>query len=636
MARSINPTPKSDDFTKCLDQVRDAIFGTHDELLEAELHRAYFDGYQWTDEEKKELKKRGQAAITDNLIKDKVEFMLGFERKTRTDPECNPRNLNTDESMAQAATDGLRYVCDDNRFNARRSEYFETMMIEGLAACEITVDPKIKGPDKKSPKIVITEIERDRVYFDPLSRRRDFGDKRYCGIVTWFDEDDAKEKWPEKIAEIDASFEQSSVDREFYQDRPYFFSETKTRRRRRVQVFQHEFIHKGVWHKCKFVAGGFLEEPAPSPYIDFDTEQPQCCLELEALYREKKSGRCYGIIRRFKDPQDEWNKRASKALHHLQSNKLIGPRGAFGSNATEIEATRREMARPDGVVEVTPGMEFQVENGLQMSAAHIEIMQIRGQSLRQAGPNAALSGTSGDISGRAKAIDQQGGTIAIDYPFDSGRELTNRVYRQVWNRIKQYWTEETWVRVRDEEQVKFTALNRKVTRGEVIAAHLATQQEMSEEEKAQVLAMVAADPQYKQPMTLNSVADIDVDITIDETPDVVNLQAEQFNKIIDLAKSKAVQFSPKTIIKASQLRNKREILADMIGSDDPVQQQLQALKIKVGELEAMKLEAEVRELMSRVTKNEAATAESKVDASVKLAEFMQPSTEPAEKQVRVN
>lgn len=639
MANGVNAATQKagpDLHTFVLDQVRDSVTGSNDELTEAELHRDYYDGKQWTAAEQKKMERRGQAPITDNLIKDKIEYMLGLERKTRTDPICNPRNLNTDEERAQAATDALRYVTDDNRFNRVRSLAFEQMCIEGLAAIETVVDPTMPGP---VPKITLKNIERDRVYYDPISRERDFSDKRYCGIVTWFDEDEAKEKWPGKDGVIDASFEQSAIDRDFYQDRPYFFAETKGRnKRRRVQVFQHEFIKGGVWHKCKFVAGGFLEDPAPSPYIDADTGKPECCLELEALYREKKSGRCYGLIRRYKDLQDEWNKRGSKALHHLVSNRLIIERGAAGSDATAIENVRTEMAKPDGVVELVPGMKFEQQDGIALSQAHVHLMEIRGASLARSGPNAALSGTSGDLSGRAKQLDQQGGMIAVDYPFDTLRELSNRVYRQIWNRVKQYWTDETWVRVRDEEQVKFTALNRQVTRAEVVATYLGTRSDIPDEEKAGILQMVSQDPSYLQPMTLNKLADIDVDITIDDAPDTVNLQAEQFEKIVELAKSKAVAFPPKVIIKASNLRNKRELLADMDGSDDPVAQRMAALKMKLGELEAMQAEATIRELMSRVKKNDAATAESKVDAAVKLAEFLAPEAKGGEtkKQVTVN
>lgn len=621
MASGVKTEAADEILTLVRDQFTDSVTGSHDELTEAEEARAYYDGHQWTQEEKAKLKLRGQAATVDNLIKDKVEWMLGMERKTRTDPLCNPRNLDTDEQQAQAATDALRYVCDDNDFNQVRSEYSECIFIEAIGAVEIWVDKKAKGP---VPKIVVAEVQRDRVYVDPLSRRRDYADKRYCGIVVWFDEKDALEKWPEKKDAIDASFDQSFIDRDFYQDRPYFFGETKGRKRRRVQVMQHFYIRQGQWWTCKFVAGGFLEEPMVSPYIDADTGLPECQLELQALYREKKSGRAYSLNRRYKDLQDEWNKRRSKALHLLNTNRLITEKGAAGADPGAIDKVREEMGRPDGVVELVPGMKFQIVDGIQLSQAHVNLMMLTGESLRRSGPNSALTGNSGDLSGRAKELDQQGGLINVDYPFDSIRSLTHRVYRQIWNRVKQFWTEEAWIRVRDGDQLKFTALNRKVTRAEMIASYLKTVEDMSEEEKAQVLQVVAQDPIYLEQVTLNSTAEIDVDITIDEVPDVVNIQHEEYSKLIDLVKARAIQVPAKTIIKMGQFRNKREILADLTGADDPMQQQMTALQLKVSQLQAMKLEAEIRNIMSQVQKNQATVAETNVDASVKLAEFMSP------------
>ena len=53
--------------------------------------------------------------------------------------------------------------------------------------------------------------------------------------------------------------------------------------------------------------------------------------------------------------------------------------------------------------------------------------------------------------------------------FEAVRDWSWEVYRQVWYRIRQYWTEERWVRITDDERnMKWVALNKPITRGEQI------------------------------------------------------------------------------------------------------------------------------------------------------------------------
>jgi len=111
---------------------------TIDARDESELHRAYYDGDQWTSDELAVLKTRNQAPIVDNRIKDKVEHLMGLERRTRSDPKAYPRNP-TDEKAAEAATDALRFIADENEFQQIRSRVAENMLIEGIGAAEVVV-----------------------------------------------------------------------------------------------------------------------------------------------------------------------------------------------------------------------------------------------------------------------------------------------------------------------------------------------------------------------------------------------------------------------------------------------------------------------------------------------------------------
>lgn len=614
-------------------QFLDADNSTLDERAEGKTAREYFDNKHWTEEERKIIEARGQQAYADNKFKDKVEYMLGMERKSRTDPKAYPRTAE-DEGGADAATDALRYVADENMFNYVRSDAAENMFIEGRGAIEIIVDKKYGG---KIPKICVKHIRWDRAYADPHSMKGDYSDASYKGIITWMDLEVAKRKWSSKIDILEASFSQTGPVSTTADDKPQFV--IKSGDRKRVQIFEHYYIHDGgEWWFCKFCGGGFLEEPKVSAYED-ENGEPSCPIEIQAMYREGDTGIAYGMFRRLKDLQDNWNKRGSKALHLLQSNQIIMESGAAGADPDAIDKVRREASRPDGVIEYQNGMKLEINKNMDLSQAHVQLMLLAGQALDITGPNAALAGQTGSISGRAKQIDQQGGLVAIDKPFDAIKYLTLRVYRQVWNRITQFWTAETWIRVRGEEQLKFVALNRKVTRAEMLASDLKGR-DMPDDEKAQILKKIMADPRAQEPIVLNDVSKLDVDITIDDSPDVLTLQQETFSTLGELAKTGMVKISPRALIQAAPLRasDKRKMLDEQDGANDPMQAQMAQMQIEMAQLaktnaefKNMLLEVQIHRTAKEAEKIDATTKETMIDSTVKVAEFISPETPAAPK-----
>ena len=100
----------------------------------SERDRDYYDGYQWTEDEKKVLQKRNQAPIVVNRVKPKVEGLKGLLDLRKTDIKAFPRNYKNDDKAAEAVTDALRYVFDNNDFEEVKRETFESKIVEGYAA----------------------------------------------------------------------------------------------------------------------------------------------------------------------------------------------------------------------------------------------------------------------------------------------------------------------------------------------------------------------------------------------------------------------------------------------------------------------------------------------------------------------
>lgn len=538
---------------------------TQSARAKSELCRDYVDGKQWTDTETKKLTKRGQPVITDNRIKDKIEHWLGMELSTRTDPHAYPRNPQ-DVGAADAATDALRYIADDNHFPQVKSGAFENMLVEGTGGCEVIIE-QIKG----KPCVRINRIRWDRMYWDAHSMLADFSDARFMGIVVWLDVADAKKKYPTQAVDFDALMAGTFDFANTYDDKPNLMVD---RTRSRVQILEHYFNNGDGWKRVVFSRVGIIEAPADSPYLD-EYGDPECPLIFQSAYVARDGNR-YGVVPRYIPLQDEINHRRSKALHLLSSRQVIAEKGAVA----DVNKARQELARPDGWVEHQPGMKVEISQTNDLAMGQFNILQDTLASLAASGPNSALQGQEATQSGRSQQVAQQAGVVQLGPVLDGLRYWQNRVMRACWNRVKQYWTEETWIRVTDNEVSRFIALNQRVTRGEAEAQKLKGQPPEVIQARVQELA---ADPASLQEVVLNKTSDLDVDIVIDEAPDTVTLQSEQWLQLTELAKN-GVPIKPETLIKASNLSNKDELIDDIKQSQQgnaalppEVQQQLQQM-----------------------------------------------------------
>ena len=599
-------TDPTDTLAQLERQFTDAADSTVSHRTEAEQARDYYDGKQWTSTELKTLTERKQPPITDNRIADKVQYLLGMERKTRTDPKAYPRNPQ-DEGSAEAATDAIRYVFDCNDFQQVRSLTFEHMLIEGAGAVEVIRDGK---------KEKIRKIRWDRFYWDPHSMELDFCDARYLGIITWFDEAALIAKYPGKKALIEgvmSDSQRTSVDT--FDDKP-----NTTRfvdaRRRRIQVFE-TYFNSGGWKRAVWMKGNYLEDPTPSPYKDEDGI-PECAILAQAAYRDR-DGNPYGVVRRYKDLQDEINKRRSKALHMLSSRTVIAEKGAVA----DVNKARKEVQRPDGYLEVTPTMRFEIQPNVDIGMAQFQLHTSAMNALATTGPNEALQGNSGNISGRAKQLDQEGGALQVSVLFDQIRHFQKRVARKTWNRIKQFWTEETWVRVTDdEEKLKFVGFNVPVTYGEDAVQQM-QQMGMAPEQLQQMIPRIAMDPQSRAvARRKNDPAEMNVDVIIEEMPDVVTLQQEQFGELVNLAGA-GVVFPPEVYIEASSLRNKQR-LTEMLKGGAQGSPEEQAAAQEAQALQKAMAEAQVRKEVAGADKAEADAMQTNVETAVMIDSAAKP------------
>lgn len=555
----------------------------------AERDVDYYDGKQLTEEEHEALRKRGQPPIAFNLVRQKIDYQLGLERAQRTDPRCLPRNPG-DEDDANSATDALRYIKDDNRYDQSRSAAWADIIKAGWGGIEVGAE-EVKNPKPGRPAIKVTmrRCAWDRVFADPYSAEPDYSDASYLGVIVWMDRARAIRMYGEGADKVfDETVTLGSVGGT-YDDRPKNISWVQQGKRRRIRVVQmyHLDVSTGKWMYCVFTRGGILQH-MESPWLDEDgnTEHPYV---WRSAYIDRDLNR-YGTIRDLIDPQDEVNKRRSKALHHFTTRQTFGTAEARG--ATSVKEIRAQLAKPDGHVDLPPtavwGQNFGIVPTGDQSAGHYELLQQATAVFESMGPNASMQGKSSkDQSGRAILAEQQGGAIQLGPLTDTLKDMDFEVYRKAWNRVRQFWTGETWVRVTDDEKnLKWVGLN------------APAMQEMVDPMTGQVVQVPQIDPETGQPVIQNAVAELDVDIIIDDAPEVGTLQQEEFSSLAELAKA-GFPISPRTIIKASSLRSKGEILREM---DEEKQQQggpPPELQLKQAELQ-MQAEARQQEVQAEI------------------------------------
>jgi hypothetical protein len=551
---------------------------------ESEQCRDYYDGRQWTAAETAVMKKRKQPVVTDNRIKPKVDFLMGQERERRMMPRGFPRTPGEEEG-ASAATDSIRYVMDQSQWDRNRSGCFSEFIVEGACGIDVQVYEKPDGEVCIDPQ----QIRWDRMWWDPHSREPDFSDAMYKGQFIWMDLDDAKRKWPDHAAQLDSTLSTEPATSDTYSDVPRCrWADPKRRRVRIAQCWSRE---QDTVYFSTYTKGVVLER-MESPFLD-EEGYPDDGFVFGSCFVDRDGDR-YGVVRAWITIQDEINKRRSKALH------LMSVRQTFGNQSIgDVNKLRSQLAQPDGHAEVAGGAKFGEDFGVlptgDMAKAQFELLQDARSSIDAVGVNAALSGKEERVmSGRALIARSEQGLAELGPVFDAFSQFQHDVYRKVWNRVRQFWTAEKWIRVTDDEKnVRFVGLNRPITLGEQLMEEFRSKPGVTPEQVAQAEQQAKMDPAMQQVVgTSNDLAKLDVDIVLDEVPASATLQNEAYEQLVQLAPHMGAMPPPmvEMLIEVSPLRNKEKALKKLRGEEEgklppEVEQQMAEQQQHIQELE---------------------------------------------------
>ena len=549
----------------------------------------YYHGKQLDRKAKELLLRRKEPTFSINRIKPGVEGMVGVVDKGQTDPRAYPRNT-PDENAAEVATDCLRYVADANRWKPTKLKAFRNMLVEGTTAVLIEVDGQLE--------VKLRKVRWEEFFYDPFSREEDFSDASYMGIAKWQYLDAIASAYPEFRTQLTAICTNGDMVDPTWNDRPYdhamMWSDPQRKRLLEVEMY-HKYA--GQWMKCVFVGSLKLEEGV-SPYQDNDGK-PCCPIEAQSAFIDDENHR-YGVVEDMMGPQDEINTYRRKAawlatFRQLQEND---PSAA----GIDPEEARREAARPDGVIPsgwgvVDNSSKFQMDTNL-LAEAKSEIERL--------GANGSTVGRGDANSGRQDLIRQQAGLAELANLFSGLEDLERRTYKQVWARIRQFWTQPKMIRVTDIDAsqdaganvMKFIQVNEPVWGLPMPVIDPQTGQPKFDP----ITRQIVLEPQFQG--YKNSVAQIDVDIIIDSTPDTANVQQEQYAMLVDLARVGGLGPNPgPMLLQASSLPRKREIMEQLKSAQQQPPSPEDQIKLAGGQAKVGLIQAQTEDFKARAARN---------------------------------
>lgn len=515
-------------YKRMFDEARDL---TAEARKESQIDGDYFHGYQWTAEERNVLRKRKQPDLVFNRVRPSINGTIGVLKQGQADPRAYGRNPQ-DEDAAEVASKVCRYISDKNRWDVLRIRSAKTYAIEGTTAVIVEVD--------EDQDVKVTPIRWEEFFYDPRSRENDFSDARYLGVAKWMYADEVAVMYDKEPDELMVSGTNVS---ETFEDRPQDAAGNWIdKRNRRVMTVEIYYREKLKWMRCVFCGATKLEEGEASPYLD-DKGKPICPIVAQSCFVDRDNNR-YGLVRDMRGPQDEINKRRSKLLNLLNNRRMRATDPGAESDTEIVDLVRNEAGRPDGVIPYG----WEDAPLADMAAGQFNLLAESKAEIERMGPNPSLLAREGEnSSGRNNLIRQQAGLTEQAVIFGGFEDFELRVYRECWQRAKQFWTEPDWIRITDDEGAsEFIQINEPIMG------------------QPQVVMGPDGMPTI-QPTIVgynNRLAELDVDIIMDTVPDTANLAQEQFMALVDLAKA-GVPIDPMLLIESSSLPKKREIMEKM-------------------------------------------------------------------------
>jgi len=431
----------------------------------------YYDSDPFTVEEKAVLRSRGQAAVVYNETKSTIDWLIGTERRTRTDFTIHAREESDQaEEDAQIKTKLLKYIHDVNRTDFERSNVADDVFKAGLGWLEVGIS---EDPDDE-PIYMRSESWRNILY-DSLGERRDLSDSRYLFRFRMVDLDMAISYFPDKEAQLRAACVSSDSDSylQWWNGTAMADVGLPTPMPGKFTMYDSDAWTSNLRERVMLIEAWYVEPTTESTgmgpaavdrirrkmrvtimtEIDIIIDQPSPYRHNRFpfipfwCYRRKRDGAPYGAARAIRGPQDALNKRMSKIQHILSQSQLIAERDAFDDEIMTADEAREEYSAPDGLVLLARGGlgKIRAERQNDVAESHVRLIEADTAIIRNAAgvTNENLGRDTNAASGIAVQKKQDQGSVVTAEIFDNlllarqiEGEITLSLIEQYYNQPK--------------------------------------------------------------------------------------------------------------------------------------------------------------------------------------------------------
>lgn len=609
------------------------------------IDAAFYDGDQFTDEELAEYELRNQKPRVFNEIKPTVDWLLGGERRVRTDWAILPRT--EDDSKPSIHKSKLaKYIDDINNARWHRSEAYADMTKTGEGWIAIEYLPNPDGDHQ----ITIQHEHWRYMLADSKSRRRDMTDMQYLWRTKIIDLESLILHFPEKRQELinlsgdmdvleqelldeglnstdpsdserhlrsgTMNFMNSAGDRDGVKVYEMWYKQTE-----KVKLLRGEGSFNNTVYDPENPDHQVLKEHYGFTLAEVTRQQMYCAMYTDdtVLYRQKspykhnrfpfvrryaylkdREGTPYGVIRSVIDPQSDLNIRRNKALHMLSSVRVVMEKGAV----EDKEALAEEVARWDAIVEYNADKKLEIQEGSDRANQQLNVGEQNSAYIRQ------ISGVTGEnrgmdtnaTSGIAIQARQEQGTIISTVLTDMhslGRKMEGEL---VLSLIEQFMDKPFQFRITADnlkDAVEFAKINDESepetnitkTQSDFVVAERDYRTTMRQALSEQMMSSAAAIAQHTGNPDL-AVSMLTAALDLQDLPDK--------DRLID-ALRKAAGMPP--LSETEEERQQRE------------QQQAQA-QAQQQEMQQKQIELEMKERSAKIAELEARAAKTLVDSEM--------------------
>lgn len=397
----------------------------------------FYDGDQFTEDEKDEYAARGQTPRVFNEAKPTIDWILGGESRARMDWRVLPRT-DDDVKPAIAKTKLMKYIDDINKAKWQRSQSFKDMVVTGKGWMRVGLEPNVDG----DMQITLKHEHWLNMVDDSASRQPDMSDMRYLFCSKVIDSETVCAWFPDKKDQItdEASDHQGLIDEHNNDgvDRTYLTdgngnmvrqgsmslgggSYAGNRKALRVWEMWYRKTEQVEVLRGKGKFNGDLYDQADEHHqyaiaigevsvrkVTREQVYTLMFTKMTVLYHQKspyrhnrfpfvqrvanikgRDGSVYGTMRSMCDPQADLNLRRNKAAHLLATTSVIMDDGAVD----DIRRLEAEVARSDSIIEKKKGYAFELQRGGVLAPQHLQMAEQDSAYMRE------MSGVTGENRG---------------------------------------------------------------------------------------------------------------------------------------------------------------------------------------------------------------------------------------------